>query len=97
MFIFTAMHGISTDGLGIKEIHSPATLGILIEIMLTVGELIGSVVLIKLVSANFARNFGLSQPLMTLQTFIMILSIIIFVMAVVVHFYMPETGKLYSI
>jgi hypothetical protein len=83
------MHGISADGLAIKETHSPSTMGLFKETMLMGGEVMGSLI--------FGRNLGLSQPIMTVQTFFMAFSIIIFAITVVMHFYINETSKFSSI
>jgi hypothetical protein len=91
------MHGISADGLAIKETHSPSTMGLFKETMLMGGEVMRSLIFLTLVSTEFGRNLGLSQPIMTVQTFFMAFSIIIFAITVVMHFYINETSKFSSI
>jgi hypothetical protein len=59
MLMFAAMHSICADALAIKELNSPSTMGLIKEIMITAGEIVASLVFMKLVSMDFARKaFG---------------------------------------
>jgi hypothetical protein len=56
--------------------------------MMMAGEMVGSLVFMKLVSMDFARKaFGRNEPLMTVPVFFLTLGVTTSIMAVVVHFF----------
>lgn len=88
-FIITSLvvQDISLDALTLKEINKAETASYVQTAGLTIGEMVGSLFFIKLISRDFAiRRFGMENRIMSPSTFIIIIAIVMFVLAVYFHF-----------
>jgi hypothetical protein len=62
--------------------------------MQSFGDMFGSLIFLKLVSADFAKMIGLSKPICTVQTFFIIVGVVTLLMNIVMHFYLKERSKM---
>lgn len=81
---------ISVHAAMIKELGSAAQASIILCYAQNVGNIIGSLFMLKLTSQEFAQSIGLSSPVTTPQVFLMIYAVFLLVPAVLVHFKFKE-------
>mgnify|MGYP000857430117 FL=1 len=93
LLIFAAAQSVAVISLGIKQIKDPATVGLTQEISKMLGGLFGSLVFLKLVSADFGKLLGRTDAICSVSTFFGMLGIIILVLNLANHFFLKETGR----
>lgn len=81
---------ISVHAAMIKELRSAAQASIVLCYAQNVGNIIGSLFMLKLTSLEFAQSIGLSSPITTPQIFLMIYAGFLLVPGILVHFKFKE-------
>lgn len=90
--LFLTIQDISLDSLSIKETRSAEKASLIQSISQPFGTVIGSLVLLKLTSNEFAQKIGLSQAVTTPLVIIRVIATFLILTAVLMHFLFKETA-----
>jgi hypothetical protein len=82
---------ISVHAAMIKELKSPSQASIILCYGQNVGVIIGGFLMLKLTSQEFASSIGLTSPITTPRTFLLIYSFIVLIPVLIVHYSFKET------
>ena len=88
--IFLTLQDISLDAMAIKELRVPYLAGMTQAIMQTCGFVIGGLIFLKLTSSEFSSSIGLSGPITTPALLLRVISVLILVPTILLHFFYQE-------
>lgn len=83
--VFNAINNLSLNAMAIKELRLPEMTGLIQGVSQTVGFFIGSLLLLKATSLEFAEFIGLSRPITTPPVIIRTVCVLIALTVLFIH------------
>lgn len=94
--IFSVVQSISVIAYAIKELEDPAVVSFIQEASQSAGDIFGSLIFLKLISSDFARNvLGRDTPLCSPSTFFVLFGVAIILLNIAMHFLLKERGSVF--
>ena len=86
MVFLISLEDISTDALSVKELRNNEITSFLQCTMQPIGGVLGSLVMLELVTNSMSDQLGLTEPILTVPQFLTAISFLILAIAIGIHF-----------
>lgn len=87
----SALKDVSTDALAVETINSSSTISTISYAAEEIGKIVSLSIFLSLISKGYWSNFGIKGAIMSSETFLQGVAIIISVSALIVHFLFKES------
>lgn len=91
IYLGLSFQDIAMDGLCLKELKSASQMSMIQGASQSTGNITGSLLVLKLTSEQFSNSIGLSSPITDIKTIMIVLSILMIIPTIIIHFKFVQT------